>query len=269
MKQNRRDFLRNAGACGLAVAGCGLLAPGCLLGQAPVLTRGTVDAAGQINLGTVPELAGDHTAVVLHAAGATNPILVVHLEGQSHAALSAVCTHAACTVTFDAASGTVECPCHRSAFDVNDGHVLRRPATEALPVYGARVDDSGALIIELRGGTHNRYPVETNNALTLDLSAFPELAAPGGSIVFTPFGYAGALLVARIGELDFIAAAGSCTFAPCVLGFDFSAGLLRCPCHGCSFQLGGEVASGPATVNVKTFSAHLALSTQEVTIALT
>ncbi|GAA1802541.1 FAD-dependent oxidoreductase [Luedemannella flava] len=51
--------------------------------------------------------------------------------GQLHA-VSATCTHLGCTVAFNDAERTWDCPCHGSRFDP-DGAVLHGPATTALP----------------------------------------------------------------------------------------------------------------------------------------
>jgi glycine/D-amino acid oxidase-like deaminating enzyme/nitrite reductase/ring-hydroxylating ferredoxin subunit len=51
-------------------------------------------------------------------------------EGELHA-VSATCTHMGCTVAFNEAERTWDCPCHGSRFDV-DGHVLDGPANAAL-----------------------------------------------------------------------------------------------------------------------------------------
>jgi glycine/D-amino acid oxidase-like deaminating enzyme/nitrite reductase/ring-hydroxylating ferredoxin subunit len=52
-------------------------------------------------------------------------------EGSLHA-VSPVCTHLRCQVTFNDAERTWDCPCHGSRFDV-DGHVLEGPAVKDLP----------------------------------------------------------------------------------------------------------------------------------------
>jgi glycine/D-amino acid oxidase-like deaminating enzyme/nitrite reductase/ring-hydroxylating ferredoxin subunit len=53
------------------------------------------------------------------------------MEGRAHA-VSAVCTHKGCTVTWNTADGTWDCPCHGSVFEAN-GAVIHGPARSALP----------------------------------------------------------------------------------------------------------------------------------------
>jgi glycine/D-amino acid oxidase-like deaminating enzyme/nitrite reductase/ring-hydroxylating ferredoxin subunit len=52
------------------------------------------------------------------------------IDGTPHA-LSASCTHMGCTVTWNNADLTWDCPCHGSMFS-SDGQVIHGPATEAL-----------------------------------------------------------------------------------------------------------------------------------------
>lgn len=54
-------------------------------------------------------------------------------------ALSAVCTHAACTVRWQDEQ-ELFCPCHGSRFN-DQGQVLNGPATEPLPRYSARLEN--------------------------------------------------------------------------------------------------------------------------------
>jgi len=54
------------------------------------------------------------------------PALVINLE-DGLKAYSAVCTHFACLVKWNQASGTMICPCHEGVFDVSDGSVISGP----------------------------------------------------------------------------------------------------------------------------------------------
>jgi Rieske Fe-S protein len=66
-------------------------------------------------------------------------ILFVRDSATSVRALSPVCSHQKCNVTFNPNKNRLECPCHNSAFDLN-GKVLKGPATIPLRTYTAVLD---------------------------------------------------------------------------------------------------------------------------------
>jgi cytochrome b6-f complex iron-sulfur subunit len=66
-------------------------------------------------------------------------LLVVRTAENEFVALSAICTHAGCTVRYAAAQGDVECPCHGSTFTL-DGAVTRGPATTPLARFATQFD---------------------------------------------------------------------------------------------------------------------------------
>ena len=66
-------------------------------------------------------------------------ILVVRTGDATFVALSAVCTHAGCTVGYSAPR--VVCPCHGSTFAL-DGTVTHGPATRPLAVFATTFDPS-------------------------------------------------------------------------------------------------------------------------------
>ena len=62
-----------------------------------------------------------------------SPAWLVHPSSNSFVAFSAVCTHAGCSVEFDASSMQFVCPCHGGTYDAKTGHVLAGPPPSPLP----------------------------------------------------------------------------------------------------------------------------------------
>ncbi len=61
-------------------------------------------------------------------------IIIIRSTDTVYLAFSKVCTHQSCTVTYDAASNQMPCPCHGSVFSI-DGGVVNGPAPSALTKY--------------------------------------------------------------------------------------------------------------------------------------
>jgi cytochrome b6-f complex iron-sulfur subunit len=70
-------------------------------------------------------------------------VLVARTSETSFIALSAICTHAGCTVRF--ASTQISCPCHGSLFAL-DGTVTRGPATRPLARHTATYDPTTNIV---------------------------------------------------------------------------------------------------------------------------
>jgi Rieske Fe-S protein len=66
-------------------------------------------------------------------------LLVVRRAVDDFVVLSAVCTHAACTVRYDPPSNQAACPCHGSRYTLG-GAVAVGPATRSLAKYTAMYD---------------------------------------------------------------------------------------------------------------------------------
>ena len=62
-----------------------------------------------------------------------NNIIVINKGGQFNA-LSSVCTHTGCQVSYNSSTGDLPCPCHGSLFSIN-GSVLNGPADAPLKRY--------------------------------------------------------------------------------------------------------------------------------------
>lgn len=62
----------------------------------------------------------------------TQNVVVTQPTAGQFVGLSAVCTHAGCTVA-SVSGGTINCACHGSKFHIADGSVAHGPAAQSLP----------------------------------------------------------------------------------------------------------------------------------------
>jgi cytochrome b6-f complex iron-sulfur subunit len=76
--------------------------------------------------------------------------LVIRTAAEAFVALSAICTHEGCTVSFVKARNDVECPCHGSKFTLA-GAVTEGPATLPLKSYETRFDQAGEVLTVVVG----------------------------------------------------------------------------------------------------------------------
>jgi cytochrome b6-f complex iron-sulfur subunit len=77
------------------------------------------------------------------------PAIVVHLDSGLKA-YSAVCTHFACLVKWNAETTHLECPCHDGHFSSEDGSVLSGPPPAPLTVLETEVVD-GQIYVKVGG----------------------------------------------------------------------------------------------------------------------
>ena len=61
-----------------------------------------------------------------------HPAWLIRSGSSQYDAFSAVCTHAGCTVDYDASSTQFVCPCHGGTYSAEDGHVLGGPPPSPL-----------------------------------------------------------------------------------------------------------------------------------------
>ncbi|MGE0020566.1 MAG: ubiquinol-cytochrome c reductase iron-sulfur subunit [Draconibacterium sp.] len=66
-------------------------------------------------------------------------IIIIHSSDTVYIALSKLCTHSQCTVTYNSSTQEIPCPCHGSKF-TKDGAVVTGPATSPLKKYDVKLN---------------------------------------------------------------------------------------------------------------------------------
>jgi thiosulfate dehydrogenase [quinone] large subunit len=85
--------------------------------------------SGAVRLGPASRLPGGQGATYRDPADGS-PDLVIRQQGGELTAMSAVCTHAGCTVAYQ--NGQIVCPCHGATYDPHSGAVTGGPAPQGL-----------------------------------------------------------------------------------------------------------------------------------------
>lgn len=132
---SRRTVLK-----GLGVAAAVALVPGCTQGSD--LPTGKTTSCGSnlcldLDDGSNKALTSPGGAMLVDTSRDT--IMVIRMSSTDVIALSAICTHAGCSMSFNNSSQLLECPCHGSRFAEN-GQVVTGPAVRPLTTYGASLD---------------------------------------------------------------------------------------------------------------------------------
>ena len=121
---NRRELIRNIAAGTATVFIVPSMLTSCEEDQPqPDNNMLTVDLSSSSNIS-------------LGSAGGSKVIdnVIIINTGSGFIALSSVCTHQGCQVSYDHGDGTLPCPCHGSIFSTT-GSVLNGPADSPLKTY--------------------------------------------------------------------------------------------------------------------------------------
>jgi Rieske Fe-S protein len=133
----RRTFLEQiagaAGAFALArlASGCGTPVDGSVTPMGGIAT---------LSFAQFPQLQTVGDSVIVDAGSIR--LLVVRISSTAATALSAICTHQQCTVSYVGGNVPIECGCHGSQFQL-DSSVVHGPANRALKLYSAALDPGG------------------------------------------------------------------------------------------------------------------------------
>jgi cytochrome b6-f complex iron-sulfur subunit len=140
---DRRRFVQVlTGALG--VIGAQVLLPGCGSGGSTDGTVVVTNGQAELTFAAYPALSASGGGVVVDA-DTIGPLAVVRTGTDTAVALSAVCTHAGCTITYQSGSEDFFCGCHGSQFSIT-GSVTHGPARTSLPSYPATVGASGITV---------------------------------------------------------------------------------------------------------------------------
>jgi Rieske Fe-S protein len=151
LETSRRTVLACAGAaCAATLAGCSTYNSNSGGVNAPQETQSTESSSAPAAAGSGGSGGGGGgggAAVLAKTSdvpvgGGTiltdKKIVITQPQSGTFHAFTAVCTHAGCTVG-SVSSGTINCPCHGSRFNINNGAVVNGPAASPLAPINIKV----------------------------------------------------------------------------------------------------------------------------------
>jgi Rieske Fe-S protein len=156
LETSRRTVLACAGAaCAATLAGCSTYNSNSGGVDAPQGTQSTESSSAPAAAGSGGSGGGGGGGAAVLAKTSDVPvgggtiltdkkIVITQPQSGTFHAFTAVCTHAGCTVG-SVSSGTINCPCHGSRFNVNTGAVVNGPAASPLAPVNIKVQGTSIL----------------------------------------------------------------------------------------------------------------------------
>jgi Rieske Fe-S protein len=141
----RRAVLRGiAITTASALVGCGAGSPD-TIGPDASSTGSMCGANLCLDLGDPRNAALTAVGGTLVVAAPRDAILLIRTSATTVQAVSDICTHAGCGVSYDHVNQVLSCPCHGSKYTL-DGMVVQGPAIRQLAKYQAQLDSSANLL---------------------------------------------------------------------------------------------------------------------------
>ena len=136
----RKDFLKK-----VTVGGSLLLVSPAIFNACSNGTDESIDDANNNNNNNSSGIEIDLTSATNAALASVGgyvykgDIIVIRTGESQYIALSKICTHQGCTVTYNSTNNDLPCPCHGSKFSISGG-VIEGPAETSLKKYIVTVD---------------------------------------------------------------------------------------------------------------------------------
>lgn len=93
--------------------------------------------------------------------------------------------------------------------------------------------------------------ISDEQTVRISIFDYPEFQLPDGALQLDVESFASPIVVLRTSENSFTALSPICTHLGCTVRKDGT--FFRCPCHGSTYALSGEVVRGPAEKSLRTF----------------
>ncbi len=139
---DRREFITGKGWLPAFLGAVGLAGAGSLVGLKP---RVLPDPSAQFKIGPPQDFPLGSVRVF------ENENVAVFRDSEGMYALSLVCTHLGCIVTYNDKEARFDCPCHGSKFTL-EGKVTKAPAPRSLDWYEMSMLPGGQMMVD-RGVT--------------------------------------------------------------------------------------------------------------------
>jgi cytochrome b6-f complex iron-sulfur subunit len=140
---SRSTFLRAAlGGAGVVYA-AGLAYPVYRYVASPVEKSAKEAAVKEVTLKDAQKLAPGSALMFKFGS---KPAMLIHHDDGSWTALTAVCTHLGCTVSYQADQKRIHCACHGGVYDPKTGGNVSGPPPKPLMRYEVKVTDAAVIV---------------------------------------------------------------------------------------------------------------------------
>jgi cytochrome b6-f complex iron-sulfur subunit len=138
----RRNLMKSLLGFSIVSTLAGVLTP--IIGYLWPPARRTVAEGTRLRVGSLSELQGSGGLV---SSANNEPIVLTYNQDGSVRAFSAICTHLACVVSWEAQGQYILCPCHDGRFNAQTGAVISGPPPTPLTAYEVVVEGDDIYIV--------------------------------------------------------------------------------------------------------------------------